>query len=321
MGGRDDSLWKAILEDVMDDFLRFFYPDAAEFFDFSAGFVFLDKELQSLFPQAEEQGSPRYVDKLVKVYTRAGKEQWILIHIEVQSYPEKHFPERMFHYYYRILDRYHRPVTAFAIFTGKSKKPLPCSYEQAFLGTSIIYEYNACQLSLLEEEALLRQDNPFALVALIARTAACSGRRPDEVLMERKLELAKRLLERDIPVRKVRAILQFLKAYIRFEDQKNYTNFDNQLDIVTNKKQTMGIEEFLAERAREEERAAAKKQIERTERRTAMQIARIEKRAQAKVEKMVAILMKHTDFTDKKIARLAGVSLDFVTNVKQRQKL
>jgi hypothetical protein len=30
---RDDSLWKAILEDVFDDFLRFFYEKADEIFD------------------------------------------------------------------------------------------------------------------------------------------------------------------------------------------------------------------------------------------------------------------------------------------------
>jgi len=308
MAGRDDSLWKAILEDVMDDFLRFFYPEAEALFDFSAGFVFLDKELQALFPETEGRASPRYVDKLAKVLTREGAEQWILIHIEVQSYPDKHFPERMFHYYYRILDRYRRPVTAFAIYTGKGKKRLPDSYEHTFLGTRISYRYNTCQLSLQPEDALLSSNNPFALVALIAKTAIDSGRAPDKVLLERKLNLAKLLLERDIPVRKVRSILQFLKSYIRFGDIGNYANFEIQLDTVTNtKKQTMGIEEFLAERAREEERAVAKKQLER-----------IEKRAQAQLERIVRNLIRNTDFPDKKIARIAGASHDFVAQVREK---
>jgi hypothetical protein len=42
---RDDSLWKAILEDVFDDFLYFFFENAADLFDMEKGFVFLDKEL------------------------------------------------------------------------------------------------------------------------------------------------------------------------------------------------------------------------------------------------------------------------------------
>lgn len=32
---RDDTLWKSILEDIFEDFLLFFYPDAGSFFDFS----------------------------------------------------------------------------------------------------------------------------------------------------------------------------------------------------------------------------------------------------------------------------------------------
>ncbi len=47
---RDDSLWKAILEDIFDDFLRFFIPNANEIFDMEKGFEFLDKELEQLFP-------------------------------------------------------------------------------------------------------------------------------------------------------------------------------------------------------------------------------------------------------------------------------
>jgi len=36
---RNDLLWKAALEDLFDDFLRFFFPNAEEIFDFSKNFV------------------------------------------------------------------------------------------------------------------------------------------------------------------------------------------------------------------------------------------------------------------------------------------
>ncbi len=49
---RDDTLWKGILEDIFDDFLRFMYPNADEIFDIGRGFEFLDKELEDLFPQS-----------------------------------------------------------------------------------------------------------------------------------------------------------------------------------------------------------------------------------------------------------------------------
>jgi hypothetical protein len=64
---RDDSLWKAILEDVFDDFLRFIYEGADTLFDIDRGFEFLDKELEELFPQ-EDDTNIRYVDKLLKYF-------------------------------------------------------------------------------------------------------------------------------------------------------------------------------------------------------------------------------------------------------------
>ena len=44
-----DILWKGVLEEVFDDFLRFFYPEADKIFDLSRGITFLDKELAQLY--------------------------------------------------------------------------------------------------------------------------------------------------------------------------------------------------------------------------------------------------------------------------------
>jgi hypothetical protein len=70
-------LWKAALEDLFDDFLRFFYPEADQLFDLEKDFEYLDKELEQLFPPDQDKYAPRYVDKLVKVFTKQGTEEWI----------------------------------------------------------------------------------------------------------------------------------------------------------------------------------------------------------------------------------------------------
>ena len=49
----DDILWKTLLEDIFDDFLRFFIPDVDRLLDFSRGVEYLDKELDQLFPPEE----------------------------------------------------------------------------------------------------------------------------------------------------------------------------------------------------------------------------------------------------------------------------
>jgi hypothetical protein len=70
---RDDILWKTILEDTFDDFLRFFIPGSDDLFDLSKGVEYLDKEMDQLFPPEGDEYKLRYVDKLVKVYTREAR--------------------------------------------------------------------------------------------------------------------------------------------------------------------------------------------------------------------------------------------------------
>jgi hypothetical protein len=104
---KHDILWKGIIEDLPHHFIRFFFPQADDFIDFNRGFEFLDKELEELFPM-DDPAHPRFVDKLIKVFRLNGREEWILIHIEVQGYLEDNFEKRMYTYFYRLLDRYQK---------------------------------------------------------------------------------------------------------------------------------------------------------------------------------------------------------------------
>ena len=58
---RDDTLWKGIIENLSEDFIRFFFKDADVLFDMEKGFQFLDKELEQLFPY-EDNEVPKFVD-------------------------------------------------------------------------------------------------------------------------------------------------------------------------------------------------------------------------------------------------------------------
>lgn len=66
--------------------MEFFFPAAHSQIDWTKGLIFLDKELQEVTADAEI--GRRYANKLVKVYLINGKEEWILIHVEVQSQEE-----------------------------------------------------------------------------------------------------------------------------------------------------------------------------------------------------------------------------------------
>ena len=82
---KDDSIWKVVMEEVFDDLLRFVYPDADHVYDLGRGFEFLEQELAQLYPDPEEANDTRYADKLVKVYTREGQEEWVFFHVEIQG--------------------------------------------------------------------------------------------------------------------------------------------------------------------------------------------------------------------------------------------
>src|SRR5690606_41142128 len=57
---------------------------------------------------------PIYVDKLVKVHLRNGEPQLILVHLEVQHWPEGGFPARLYSYHTRLSEK-GLPVVTVAI--------------------------------------------------------------------------------------------------------------------------------------------------------------------------------------------------------------
>jgi len=251
---RNDILWKAALEDLFDDFLRFFYPQADEFFDLGKGFEYLDKELDQLFPPENDTYAPRYVDKLVKVFTRDDQEEWILIHVEVQGYTDQDFTRRMFQYYYRILDKYDKPITAFAIFADTNKSFHPKYYEREFLGTKVYYAFNTYKIIDQDDAELEASNNPFAMAVLSAKLALSSQKQDDQQLFDLAYKLAKRLLTKQMPKEKIRKVMSFLRYYLHFENPEMFVNFTKEIAILSERNTTMGIEEFLLDRAKKEGR-------------------------------------------------------------------
>ena len=166
-----DSPWKGALEVFFQPFMDFLYPQIAELIDWQQPVEFLDKELQKITRKAKN--SRRYADKLVKVHFLNGTEKWILIHIEVQGAPETDFAERMFIYYYRIRDRYQKPVISLAVLTDTQPSFRPNHYSDSIAGCSIRFEFETVKLLDWQDktEELLQHDNPFGLLIAAQLTA------------------------------------------------------------------------------------------------------------------------------------------------------
>jgi hypothetical protein len=297
MRRKNDILWKGILEKVFDDLLRFIFPDAEKELDLRRGFEFLDKELNEMYPHPDRPSQTRFVDKLVKAYRKDGLERWMLVHIEIQGEKDPHFARRMFQYYYRILDRYDRPVTAIAIFTGRDSKKMPDRFEDHCMGTHQVYQYNTLRIADYPDEDLSASENPFALVLLAAKKALLTGKNLDKELLKQKLLVAKLLYSRGLFTKpKIQAVLSFLHNYIRFDKPQTNLIFTYELDRITQQKNTMDIFEQVAElRAEEATKEALKKERAKT----------------------VKKLLTHTELSMEKIASIVGVTVYFVRKMRQ----
>ena len=284
MRRKDDILWKGVLEDVFDDFLKFFDPEAEQFYDFNKKFEFLDKELEQVFPPENDEYSPKIIDKLVKVFTRDGKEEWVLVHVEVQGQYQQDFARRMFTYFYRILDKYQKPITAYAIFTEAIHKERPNSFQLEFRGTSLLYTFNTYKISRQDEGELQASNNPFAMVILTAKAALAGkdfidGKERDALLLKLKLELARQLLAKQIAKKKIRVLMNFLRYYVRFENPAINAKFEQEVEILTERRTTMGIEELLLDRA-------TKQGLEKGKKEEAVAIAREMKKDGVAIEQI-----------------------------------
>lgn len=100
-----DSPWKEALDAYFEPFVALLFPKAHAQIHWSRGWEALDKEFQQIVLEAEAELGRRYVDKLFKVWTHAGAECWVLIHVEVQADRDDNLPLRMYVYHYRIFDR------------------------------------------------------------------------------------------------------------------------------------------------------------------------------------------------------------------------
>ncbi|MGB6301877.1 MAG: cytosolic protein [Rivularia sp. (in: cyanobacteria)] len=189
-----DSPWKDVLERYFEDFILFFFPQTHRRIDWTRKVEFLDKELLSVVGDAEI--GTRFADKLVKVYLLNGEENWILVHVEVQSQEEAEFALRMYTYNYRIYDKYQKFVVSLAILGDENPNWRPSQYNRQLFGCGISFRFPVVKLLDYEQRLseLEQSRNPFTTVVMahLQAKATTSDRTERK---QQKLTLVKRLYE------------------------------------------------------------------------------------------------------------------------------
>jgi hypothetical protein len=204
-----DSPWKQMLQLYFQEFMSFFFPQAHAQIDWSRGFEFLDQELQQVVRDAEL--GKRLIDKLVKIYRIGGEEEWLLIHVEVQSQEESDFPKRMFVYNYRIFDRYDRSVASLAVLGDDNINWRPNQFGYDLFGCTVNFQFPAIKLLDYQQRLseLEASRNPFATVVM-AHLAAVQTRSNRSQRKQSKLALFRRLYEQGFEREAVINLLAFI---------------------------------------------------------------------------------------------------------------
>jgi hypothetical protein len=187
-----------------------FFPHIHADIDWSRGYVFLDKELQKIVPKA---GRGRlYVDKLVKVWRKNGREAWVLIHIEVQTQREADFPRRMYRYNNRLTERYNRTVVSLAVLADDDPNWRPDHYQKELWDCSVRMGWPALKLLDYANRVaeLEGSKNPFAKVVL-AHLKALETRKDPSSRRTWKVRLVRGLYERGFSSEDVRQLLRVIE--------------------------------------------------------------------------------------------------------------
>ena len=252
-----DQLWKAVIEEFFTDLLELFYPSLIPQIDFTKDFDFLDKDLPKFFPEAEEIN--RKADRIVKVPLKNGGSQWIIIHIEVQGYKDTNFARRMFTYYYRLADRFDVPITALVIYSDNNQENRVSKYEAKSFNTRLLYEFDTYVIADHKIEEYEAMNNPFAIIFQTA-LMGIKGNKKDEELLEMKLQLFRKLLEKGYNRKQIQRLATFIKEYVRFSKSDFLRKFDKRSEEFSKNRESMGIIETVIKYRSEEASAIAREQ-------------------------------------------------------------
>jgi hypothetical protein len=214
-----DGPWKEAVEDLFEPFLLMSFPRIYNDVDFSKGYEFLEKELQSIIKSSET--GRRIGDKLAKVYLLDGSEEWLLIHIEIQGYEEKEFPERMYVYNYRIFDKFQKEVISLALLTDDNPRFRPNEYHRSRWGFELLCRYPTVKIIDYRErlDELEASSNPFAIIVrAYLKTLETEGNVQDRYTCKKRflLELYQSGMKRET----ILAIYKFIDWIMRLPDER-----------------------------------------------------------------------------------------------------
>ncbi len=332
-----DTRWKEMIEQLFEDFVAFFLPKLYEEIDFSHRPEFLKEELYQIISISHQKGTQR-TDSLVKLYLKNGAEQWVLIHIEVQQKHETNFAQRMFQYYYRIMDKFGiEQISSIAIFIGEHLPKHYNEYFNSYFNTEVRFRYNTYVVRQQDEAKLWEHKNPFAIAVLAALHLIKTHRDSDDRL-QKKIKLTDFVVKHgkagNFSQKVIVELIRFVVNLMRL-DEKREAKFEDRffkLHQKSNKMQATIYDKRIADlfclayygasfTDVEEAKERAQKEKERLQKekeRAQKEKEQEQKKAlklQSKLSNTILNLYNHYNMNANLIASIIGLEVEFVEKV------
>ena len=149
-----------------------------------------------------------------------GGEQWVLVHVEIQSQRDAQFAERMYVYNYRIFDRFRRQPYSVAVLADESPGWRPTHFGEAVWDCLATIRFPVVKLSdfranwsLLEASA-----NPFATVVMAhLKTQETQGNPADRYRW--KWAFTRRLYQLGLARDEIIQLYRFIDWLMRLPDE------------------------------------------------------------------------------------------------------
>ncbi|MBI1930108.1 cytosolic protein [Candidatus Poribacteria bacterium] len=123
---------------------------------------------------------------------------------------------RMFRYFYRIFDRYGKPVVSVATLASPESEAATGRFELKEYGSGIEFQYLTRKLMNYEREALEKDDNPIAMVVLAAQERERLRRGGER--FNAKWYLIRKLYERGYSREEIIGLFEFIDWVIQLSD-------------------------------------------------------------------------------------------------------
>lgn len=204
-----DQLFKRLIHTFFEEFIEVFFPD-----------VHAHIKYQDIKPLSEEvftdlhDGFSKRLDIVIEAKYKE-TDALIIIHIEPQSYHQKIFPEKMYHYFNLLYNRYRVPIIPIAVFSYNEKRIESNQFKIDFpFITPITFNFLKLELNRLNWRDYLIADNPAAL-ALLSNMDYTKKER-----VKVKIEFLRLFANLNVDSSRQRLIYGFFERYLKLNDEE-----------------------------------------------------------------------------------------------------